>query len=450
MALTKVSRGLLSTGIVDNSNATAITLNADESATFAGSVTSGAHLINAVSSAFGASSVQGFNTDFLVDTGQGYSRHNSYHTGGSNHQFLVNEAGSTTNAVALSIAKDKTVTFGGNVGANTSAVRATMHIKAADNNWESGLLIENNSGNKGWNFHPETNGELLIGYNAATNASLTDQTASVALAILPSGRLGLGLTNPSATLDISAPTNTTPLEINVATDNSGYVTHRNAAGTDIAYYGVGAAVITGGGANDFGIRAQSGHLLLSAGGSTERLSIDPSGNMGYGNRYDTGLNNTGFYLNSTGLNMYQVQAGTASSTYHVYDTNANAFKFYVGYTGTIHATSGSIALISDARLKENIRDLDDGLAKILALKPRKFDWKEGKGADIKDVRGFVAQEFEEVFPDLIDRWLDEPPEGEEPYKAVRADLIPTLVKAIQEQQVTITALTARVAQLEQN
>jgi len=38
MALTKVSRGLLSTGIVDNSNATAITLNADESATFSGSV----------------------------------------------------------------------------------------------------------------------------------------------------------------------------------------------------------------------------------------------------------------------------------------------------------------------------------------------------------------------------------------------------------------------------
>ena len=38
MALTKVSRGLLSTGIVDNSNATAITLNADESATFAGGV----------------------------------------------------------------------------------------------------------------------------------------------------------------------------------------------------------------------------------------------------------------------------------------------------------------------------------------------------------------------------------------------------------------------------
>jgi len=85
----------------------------------------------------------------------------------------------------------------GNVGVNTSAVRATMHIKAADNNWESGLLIENNSGNKGWNFHPETNGELLIGYNAATNASLTNQTASVVMKLDTSGRVMVGKTSTS-------------------------------------------------------------------------------------------------------------------------------------------------------------------------------------------------------------------------------------------------------------
>ena len=48
MALTKVSRGLLSTGIVDNSNATAITLNADESATFAGNVGIGGSTITDV------------------------------------------------------------------------------------------------------------------------------------------------------------------------------------------------------------------------------------------------------------------------------------------------------------------------------------------------------------------------------------------------------------------
>jgi len=41
MALTKVSRGLLSTGIVDNSNATAITINADESVALANKLSLG-------------------------------------------------------------------------------------------------------------------------------------------------------------------------------------------------------------------------------------------------------------------------------------------------------------------------------------------------------------------------------------------------------------------------
>jgi hypothetical protein len=103
-----------------------LAIDSSHNATFAGTITSGAitsgaHLINAASSAFGGSSVQGFNTDFLVDTGQGYSRHNSYHTGGSNHQFLVNATSSTTNAVAVEITKDKHVTFHGNIVASTGS-----------------------------------------------------------------------------------------------------------------------------------------------------------------------------------------------------------------------------------------------------------------------------------------------------------------------------------------
>ena len=109
--------------------------------------------------------------------------------------------------------------------------------------------------------------------------------------------------------------------------------------------------------------------------------------------------------------------------------------------GTVFATNTTISAISDARLKENVQDLDVGLGAILALKPRKFDWKAGKGKDIKGDRGFIAQEFEQVFPNLIDEWKDNAPEGEAPYKSVRQDLIPVLVKAIQE-------LTARVQTLE--
>lgn len=67
------------------------------------SVTGGRHLITGSSTLFGSSSVQGFLQDYLVDTGAGYSRLYSYHSGGSNFQFLVNAAGTTTSNIALSI-----------------------------------------------------------------------------------------------------------------------------------------------------------------------------------------------------------------------------------------------------------------------------------------------------------------------------------------------------------
>jgi hypothetical protein len=124
----------------------------------------------------------------------------------------------------------------------------------------------------------------------------------------------------------------------------------------------------------------------------------------------------------------------------LYSTTDAAFKFYVSYSGTVSATNGTISAISDARLKENVQDIDVGLGAILALKPRKFDWKAGKGKDIKGDRGFIAQEFEQVFPQLVDEWKDPAPEGEVAYKSVRQDLIPVLVKAIQELAAEVNAL----------
>jgi len=132
----------------------------------------------------------------------------------------------------------------------------------------------------------------------------------------------------------------------------------------------------------------------------------------------------------------------------MYVRAGNSWRFYVTRNGQIYAGATSIASLSDERLKENIRDLDDGLSKIMQLQPRKFDWKEGKGSGISNDRGFVAQEFEQVFPDMVSEWADESPEGEDPYKTVAADLIPVLTKAIQEQQAQIEALTARITELE--
>jgi hypothetical protein len=188
-------------------------------------------------------------------------------------------------------------------------------------------------------------------------------------------------------------------------------------------------------------------------GSTERMRIDSSGNTLFGTTNSSQTAGVGTKINydAAGNNVNCVTSATTnggSSTYVYYSSGAAAYRFYVGAGGTVFATSTTISAISDQRLKENVKDLDVGLNEIMQLKPRTFDWKEGKGKDIKGDRGFIAQEFEQIFPDLIDEWKDEPPEGEDPYKSVRQDLIPVLVKAIQEQQTIINDLKARVTALE--
>jgi hypothetical protein len=188
--------------------------------------------------------------------------------------------------------------------------------------------------------------------------------------------------------------------------------------------------------------------------NTEKMRITSAGNVLVG-ATTAGISNGGIHSlpdgNGAGISFLGSAGNSASDgavTMAVYSTSAAQFQFYVGYAGTVFARSIVISALSDARLKENIVDLDVGIDAIMALKPRKFDWKEGQGTNKKNVRGFIAQELEEVFPDLIDEWRDPAPEGEEPYRSVRQDLMPVLVKAMQEQQALITSLTARIEALE--
>ena len=180
--------------------------------------------------------------------------------------------------------------------------------------------------------------------------------------------------------------------------------------------------------------------------ATAKMTLDGSGNLLVGTTSAATTSGSGFKVTSPVAGHFDPLVVTSSvsashSCWDIYSTGGTAgYRFYVTATGTVNAVNPVISAISDARLKENIQDLDVGLAAILALKPRKFDWKAGKGKDIKGDRGFIAQEFETVFPNLIDEWKDAAPEGEAPYKSVRADLIPVLVKAIQELTAEVNAL----------
>jgi hypothetical protein len=194
-------------------------------------------------------------------------------------------------------------------------------------------------------------------------------------------------------------------------------------------------------------------FVVSTSGGTERMRIDSSGNLLVGTTDSNIFSGDGIkLLNDTPRRLSVVSSASTAGggeTYLMYSTGASAYRFYVDWAGSIFATSIVISAISDERLKENIKDIDTGIDSIMALKPRRFDWKDGKGQDKKNVAGFIAQEFETVFPECVGT-TKAGQDGIE-YKNINHEtLIPTLVKAIQEQQALIENLTTRLTALEGN
>jgi hypothetical protein len=230
-------------------------------------------------------------------------------------------------------------------------------------------------------------------------------------------------------------------------NNAGSLQHqtfnisRPSSGTPALFLG------TNGATNDAAVVSNNSSLTFgydTSGTYYPTMYLNTSGNLTLGTTNASQSAGAGAKMSPNG---YFYAVGTGYDTFSHYSTQSNSYKFYVSTGGLISAVTTTIGGISDIRYKENIVDIEHGLESIMALRPRKFDWKPGKGKDIKNDRGFIAQEFETVFPDLIDEWRDPAPEGEEPYKSVRAELIPVLVKAIQEQQAIITQQAADIAAL---
>lgn len=101
---------------------------------------------------------------------------------------------------------------------------------------------------------------------------------------------------------------------------------------------------------------------------------------------------------------------------------------------------------SDERDKKNIRDLTYGLKEIMQLRSVKFNWKDAVNSE--DKVGLIAQELKKVIPEVVRDYeykFDETTGKKEKVPTQRmgvmyADLIPVLIRAIQEQQQEIDAL----------
>ena len=123
-------------------------------------------------------------------------------------------------------------------------------------------------------------------------------------------------------------------------------------------------------------------------------------------------------------------------------------RFYDGSSGGSNATErGSITIASgatayntssDYRLKENTTAISDGLARVKALKPYRFNFKTDAETTLD---GFLAHEAAEVVPESVSGDKDGTRNGKPEYQGMDSSkLVPILVAALKEIDARVTAL----------
>ncbi len=215
---------------------------------------------------------------------------------------------------------------------------------------------------------------------------------------------------------------------------------------------------------------------VSTGGTIHMFIEDDTGNVGIGDEtpdaiFDVEGDTDGcnFGNRSGAAHGYvntQRPSGSTNAVVQRWRDNITTMATMNDIAGTYRFTvlgsalaSGGTWTNSDARLKKNVNVLGEGtLAKVMKLKPSTYLFKNTQeykflGLSDEEQIGFLAQELEQEFPQVVNATIQTDADGEEvvdhELKSVNYEaLIPVLTKAIQEQQEMIKALEARIEILE--
>lgn len=330
----------------------------------------------------------------------------------------------------------------GNIGIGTTSPTSPLTIGRVSSGSEGGQidLCRSSDNANAWGID-------VFGSTSTPSLRFVDNIASATrMAIDGTGKVGIGTTSPSWML-----------EVNKDTSSSGFgqypavsVNNPNASGYS-AYYFFSGATNKGG----FEYNNSTNNLLISGNGA-ERMRITSVG--------DVCVNTTTPSYSSTNRGtvtvagastaLYALQiAGTARA--YLYCDSINTYLDNSGGSGDVVVANGSggVKLTrnatswvsnSDIRLKNINSYIEDAVDKLLTLRTINFTWKSDD-TNVENI-GLVAQDVEKVFPQLIHKSklvpkINEEQVDETEYLGVRyTELIPVLVKAIQELSAKVTAL----------
>jgi len=367
-----------------------------------------------------------------------------------------------------------TIDSSGNVGIGTTTPDTNAEIFLNGSSADGLLLSSNNASTSARLFFQNaTAGEgyaILqedgdLDFRSGATAGVSSGTQR--MTITSGGNVGIGIASVDEKLDVNG---------NVKLTGTGRIIKfdKNGSGEDNAIYYDNSTA-----SNNLFIGKDSSNLAFRTGG-TERMRIDASGNVGIETttttraklNIDTDGTNTsagyGISLTNTagGGSTWTLQCGdhaVDNGAFTIRETGISGTTYlklgsgngYLTAAGVYALTTASSANVnvdangalarstSSMRYKNTINDATHGLTELLALRPVTY-----KGNNNGDTifGGLIA---EEVHDAGLTEFVEYDDEGR-PDALAYGNMVSLCIKAIQEQQATITALEARIAALEAN
>ena len=223
------------------------------------------------------------------------------------------------------------------------------------------------------------------------------------------GKVGIGTATPDMQLNVHTSSGISYIRVS---DNSSGPTS-------------GLRMGMSGGGNAFIINDATGkHLTLGTNG-TSRVRINDMGYLGINDLSPDQLVHIKQVNDHRALRIEHISTGDYWEN-GIGNTTHN-YKFYYNnlFRADISSLDGAYTPSSDRRLKKNINYMDEVLTKVLQLQPAHFQFLDGEDSDPYTI-GFIAQDVEQVFPELVR-------EMESGYKGLVYDGFAVIsIKAIQE------------------
>jgi len=335
----------------------------------------------------------------------------------------------------------------GNVGIGSTSPQELLHLRSAAprirlEDTDAGGAYASISANG-------TNGNIVLQSDptnvAAASSIGFDIDGATRAVIDSSGRLGIGTATPSERLHVANGSGSGDLRVLIGEINT--------------------LELIRNGSNDAWLRSNIGTLAIdntNASGTiifrtnaNERLRIDSNGRVQI-NETSGSLGQLAVTSTNNAFSALFVRSATTGDvaqsgiTIRKADNNSTTGQVFIRFeiantnqgSGQINANGANQAAFgstSDERLKENIESLPSQYAALMALRPVEFDYIDGSGHQI----GFIAQEVQEIYPDLVT-------ENKDGYLMLSGlgKNEARLVKGFQELAQQVSVLTAKVEALE--